>query len=101
MFEFAFACLLGAMIWGAILGSAVSGWQENRIMVLVSGLVVPWIVYAIAVANGVGKGDGPLQGAMAFMYLFAALMMLWIGRSFRAIAEHTAPQHKAALLPTR
>ena len=101
MVEFAFACLLGAMIWGAILGFVISRMKEDRATVLFSGLVVPWIVYAIAVANGAGKGDGALQGAMAFIYLFTAFMTWWIGRDSQPVAQHEEPQRVAALLPMR
>ena len=101
MVEFAFACLLGAMIWGGILGFVASRMKDDRTSILVSGMFVPWIAYAIAVANGVGKGDGPLQGAMVFIYLFTSLMVLWIGRGSQPIQEPSEPQRKVALLPMR
>lgn len=101
MVEFAFACLLGALIWGGILGFVASRIREDRAIVLFSGLVVPWIAYAIAVANGLGKGDGALQGAMAFIYLFTAIITLWIGRGSQPVAQHEEPQRMDSLLPMR
>lgn len=74
MFVFILVCLGVAGILGALLCYLEYGSAEPGVFGI-SGLMLAWMFYALAVIFGFGKGSGPLQGGIAFIYACSYALM--------------------------